>query len=90
MYTHICGHGAPQAPEAWGRLCEAQLPPDHLEIGMELPGLFPTRVKKKKLGVPSFETALELHAFPQAVVFIGLQAHLRIPESPPCLVLLDL
>ena len=63
MYTHICGHGAPQAPEAWGRLFEAQLPPDHLEIGMELPGLFPTRVKKKKLGVPSFETAPELHAF---------------------------
>ena len=58
MYTHIGGHGAPQAPEAWGRLFEAQLPPDHLEIGMELPGLFPTR-----LGVPSFETAPELHAF---------------------------
>ena len=90
MYTHIGGHGAPQAPEAWGRLCKAQLPPHNLEIGMELPGLFPTWVKKNKFWVPSFKTAPELHAFLQAVEFMDLQAHLGIAEGAPGLMLLDL
>ena len=77
MYTHICRHGAPEPPrnlgqalcgpapsrppETWGRLFEAQLPPDHLEVGVELP---PGLIEEKEFGVSSVETAPGRHSRP--------------------------